>query len=262
MRKITDSAGAAVAGITDGCSIAIGGFGLCGTPSALVGALLQSGAADLHIITNNCGPGSSDVTRLLREGRVNRVTASYIGDNPEFLDRYLSGAIRVDLVPQGTLAEKLRSGGAGIPAFYTPTGAGTAVAQGGIPARYADGGGRAAEYSAPRRVAEFDGREYLLEHSLTADFALVRAETADSLGNLRFRGAAGNFNPLCAMAARVAIAEVRSVVEAGGIAPDDVHLPGVFISRIVNLGGHMKKPIERLKTAVPVPGAGEEGLPL
>lgn len=254
--KIAESARSAVADVTDGQTIAIGGFGLCGTPSALIEALLRSGASDLHIITNNCGPGSSDMTRLLRAGRVSRVTASYIGDNSEFLNSYLGGAIRVDLVPQGTLAEKLRSGGSGIPAFYTPTGVGTAVVQGGIPVRYGSGSGLAAEYSAPRQVAEFDGREYLLERSLAADFALVRAETADTLGNLRFRGAARNFNPLCAMAARVAIVEVQRVVEAGGIPPDDVHLPGVFVSRVVDLGGRMRKPIERLRTTDPVPAAG------
>lgn len=256
MSKIAESARAAVADITDGRTIAIGGFGLCGTPSALIEALLQSGAADLHIITNNCGPESSDLTRLLRAGRVSRVSASYIGDNAEFLRRYLGGAITVDLVPQGTLAEKLRCGGSGIPAFYTPTGVGTAVAQGGIPVRYGSENGPVAEFSAPRQVAEFDGREYLLERSLTADFALVRAETADTLGNLRFRGAARNFNPLCAMAAHVAIVEVQEVVAAGGIPPDDVHLPGVFISRVVDLGGRMRKPIEHLRTTDAVPAAG------
>jgi 3-oxoacid CoA-transferase subunit A len=257
MSKVTESAATAVAGITDGQTVAIGGFGLSGTPATLIEALLQSGAADLHIITNNCGPANSEVTRLLRAGRVGRVTASYIGDNTEFLSSYLGGAITVDLVPQGTLAEKLRCGGSGIPAFYTPTGVGTAVAQGGIPVRYGNGSGQVAEYSPPRQAAEFGGREYLLERSLTADFALIRAETADTHGNLRFRAAARNFNPLCAMAARVAIVEVQSVVEAGAIPPDDVHLPGVFISRVVDLRGRMRKPIERLRTtgnSVPAPG--------
>lgn len=253
MNKIVESAEAAVADIVDGQTIAIGGFGLCGMPSALLTALFNSGATDLHLITNNCGPDGSEVTRLLCAGRVSRVTASYIGDNSEFLRRYLAGTMRVDLVPQGTLAEKLRSGGAGIPAFYTPTGAGTAVAGGRIPVRHGtgteSGAERGTEYSTPRQVAEFDGREYILERSLTADVALVRAETADTMGNLRFRGAARNFNPLCAMAARVTIVEVQRVVDAGGIPPDDVHLPGVFISRVVDLDGRMRKRIERVRTA-------------
>lgn len=247
MGKLADSPQAAVAGVTDGHTVAIGGFGLCGTPSALIEALLDTGAAGLHVITNNCGPGDSEVTRLLRAGRVARVTASYIGGNAEFLRRYLDGSIRVDLVPQGTLAEQLRNGGAGIPAFYTPTGVGTAVAGGRIPRRYGRDGA-VAEWSPAREVVSIGGRACVLEHSLTADIALIRAETADPLGNLRFRGSARNFNPLCAMAGHVTVAETQHVVPPGAIAADDVHLPGVFVSRVLDLRGHMRKPIERRTT--------------
>ncbi|WP_254207153.1 CoA transferase subunit A [Nocardia alni] len=250
MNKIVDTPQAAVATVTDGQTIALGGFGLCGMPAALLEALLDSGATDLHIITNNCGPADSAVTALLRAGRVSRVTGSYIGDNPVFLAQYLQGSLRVDLVPQGTLAEKLRAGGAGIPAFYTPTGVGTAVAEGGIPVRYTPEG-TVAEYSAARQVDTIDGRACLLEHSLTADVALIRAEVADTLGNLRFHSSARNFNPLCAMAARVTVAEVVRVVDAGAIAADDIHLPGVFVSGVVELEARMYKPIERLRTTYP-----------
>lgn len=250
MTEVVDTPEAAIASVADGQTVAIGGFGLCGAPSALLGALLDSGATDLHIITNNCGPDDSAVTALLRAKRVARVTASYIGTNSVFLAEYLRGSLRVDLVPQGTLAEKLRAGGAGIPAFYTPTGAGTAVAEGGIPVRYT-ATGAVAEYSAARRVETFDGRACLLEHSLTADVALVRAEVADTLGNLRFHASARNFNPLCAMAARMSVVEVARVVEPGAISVDDIHLSGVFVSRVLPVSGKLHKPIERLRTVRP-----------
>lgn len=247
MNKVVDTPQDAVAAVTDGQTVAVGGFGLCGTPAALLEALLDAGARELHVITNNCGPDNSAVTALLRARRVARVTASYIGDNSVFLSQYLRGLLHVDLVPQGTLAEKLRAGGAGIPAFYTPTGVGTAVAQGGIPLRYTSSGA-VAEYSPAHRVERIDGRECLLEHSLTADVALIRAEVADTLGNLRFHASARNFNPLCAMAARVAAVEVAHVVEAGLIDADDIHLPGVFVSHVVAVGTRMRKPVERLRT--------------
>jgi 3-oxoacid CoA-transferase subunit A len=253
MTKIVDSPEAAIAGITDGQTIAIGGFGLSGTPSALLEALLDSGARDLHLITNNCGPADSAITALLRARRVAKVTASYLGDNSVFREQYLRGLIHVDLVPQGTLAERLRAGGAGIPAFYTPTGAGTAIAEGGIPVRYTSTGA-VAEQSTARRVEVFDGRDCLLEHSLTADVALIRAEVADPLGNLRFRASARKFNTLCAMAASQAAVEVARVVAAGAIDGDDIHLPGVFISRVLPVH-EMRKPIERLRTQAALPVA-------
>ncbi|QYN21157.1 CoA transferase subunit A [Amycolatopsis sp. DSM 110486] len=256
MNKVVDTTADALAAVADGQTIALGGFGLCGTPAALLEALLDSGATDLHLITNNCGPDTSAVTELLRARRVSHITASYIGDNTVFLSQYLRGSLSVDLVPQGTLAEKLRAGGAGIPAFYTPTGVGTAVAEGGIPLRYGTAG-VVAEYSTARRVERVGGRECLLEHSLTADLALIRAEVADTQGNLRFRASARNFNPLCAMAARVAVVEVVRVVDAGTIGADDVHLPGVFVSRVLPVGARMHKPIERLRVAHP--RVAEEG---
>ncbi|MFI5613420.1 CoA transferase subunit A [Amycolatopsis sp. NPDC051903] len=247
MNKIVDTAEAALATAADGQTVALGGFGLCGTPATLLEALLDSRATDLHLITNNCGPDTSAVTELLRANRVAHITASYIGDNSVFLQQYLRGSLSVDLVPQGTLAEKLRAGGAGIPAFYTPTGAGTAVAEGGIPRRYGPGGA-VAEYSAARRVERVGGRDCLLEHSLTADLALIRAEVADTRGNLRFHASARNFNPLCAMAARFTVVEVAQVAAIGA---DDVHLPGVFVSRVLPVGARMRKPIERLRVAHP-----------
>jgi 3-oxoacid CoA-transferase subunit A len=249
MNKIVTCAAAAVAAaVKDGQTIAVGGFGLCGTPSALIDALLDSGATDLHIITNNCGPESSAMTALLRARRVSHVTASYIGNNSVFLRQYLEGSIRVDLVPQGTLAEKLRSGGAGIPAFYTPTGVGTALAEGAIPVRYTTTA-NIIEHSRPREVRTIGGQTCLLEESLTADVALLRAETADAEGNLRFRGSAQNFNPLCAMASTTSIVEVQHTVATGELAPDDIHLAGIFISSVVPLAGTMHKPIERLRTS-------------
>lgn len=243
--KVIESAELAVSGITSGQSVAIGGFGLCGTPTALIEALLRTSTAQrLHIVTNNCGPTDSVLTRLLETGRVAGITASYIGDNKSVLQRYTGGSIAVEMVPQGTLAERLRCGGAGIPAFFTPTGVGTAVELGEIPKRYAFNGEILTE-GEKRSTAVINGVRCVLETSLTVDTALIRAETADRLGNLRFRGTARNFNPLCAMAARHAIAEVRHVVGLGDLPPDDVHLPCVFVSAIVDLGHQMTKPIER-----------------
>jgi 3-oxoacid CoA-transferase subunit A len=245
---MTSAEEAVVAAVQSGQTIAVGGFGLCGTPSTLIEALLSSGATDLHIIANNLGPEYSAITGLLRARRVRRVTASYIGDNAVFRRQYLEGSIRLDLVPQGTLAEKLRSGGAGIPAFYTPTGVGTALAAGTMVTRYGTAA-EAIEYSSPREVRTVGGRTCVLEESLSADVALLRAETADSQGNLRFRGSARNFNPLCAMASRTSIVEVQHTVPDGDLAPDDIHLAGIFISTVVPLAGQMHKPIERRQTS-------------
>jgi 3-oxoacid CoA-transferase subunit A len=247
---VIGAAEAVAAAVENGQTIAVGGFGLCGTPSVLLEALLDSGATDLHIITNNCGPEDSAMTTLLRARRIRHVTASYIGDNSVFRRQYLDGSICVDLVPQGTLAEKLRNGGAGIPAFYTPTGVGTALAEGAIPLRYRTPI-EVIEHSEPREVRVIGGRPCVLEESLTADVALLRAETADAQGNLRFRGSAQNFNPLCAMASATSIVEVQQTVATGELHPDDVHLPGIFIAAVVSLHGTMHKPIERLRTSGP-----------
>ena len=224
----------AVRDIPDGASIAVGGFGLAGIPWFLIEAVLEAGPRDLTVVSNNCGVDGAGLGLLLAEHRISRVIASYVGENREFARQYLAGELQVELTPQGTLAERLRAGGAGIPAFYTATGVGTQVADGGLPWRYgADGSVVLA--SEPKQVRVFDGREYILEPAITTDFALVRARVGDRHGNLVFNKAARNFNPLAAMAGRVTVAEVEQLVEPGAIDPDQVHLPGVFVSRVVPL---------------------------
>ena len=234
MDKVVANAAIAVRDIPDGASIAVGGFGLAGIPWFLINALLQQGATDLTVVSNNCGMDGLGLGLLLAEHRISRVIGSYVGENREFARQFLAGEIQLELTPQGTLAERLRAGGAGIPAFYTATGVGTQVADGGLPWRYhADG--TVAVASEPKEVGVFGGREYILEESITTDFALVRASVADRHGNLVFNKSARNFNPLAAMAGRVTIAEVEQLVKPGQIDPDHVHLPGVFAQRIVAL---------------------------
>jgi 3-oxoacid CoA-transferase subunit A len=231
MNKVRPSAFEAIADIPDGASLAVGGFGLSGVPETLIRALHAQGAARLEIISNNCGVDGRGLGVLLAAGRIARVTGSYVGENREFARQYLSGELEVELVPQGTLAERLRAGGAGIPAFYTPAGVGTAVAQGGLPWRYAPDGSVTVA-SPPKEMREFAGRPHVLEHGITTDFALVRAWRGDRHGNLRFRQAAANFNPLAAMAGRVTIAEVEELVEPGELDPDDIHVPGIYVQRV------------------------------
>ncbi|GAA2424973.1 CoA transferase subunit A [Streptomyces glaucus] len=235
MNKVRDSAAEAVADIPDGASLAVGGFGLSGVPEVLIRALYEQGASGLEVVSNNCGVDGRGLGVLLAAGRIARVTGSYVGENKEFARQYLAGELEVELTPQGTLAERLRAGGAGIPAFYTPAGVGTQVAAGGLPWRYAPGGGSVAVASPPKETREFHGRPHVLEHGITTDFALVRAWRGDRHGNLVFRKAAANFNPLAAMAGKVTIAEVEELVEPGGLAPDAVHLPGIHVQRIVAL---------------------------
>jgi len=235
MDKVVESAAAAVADIPDGATLAVGGFGLCGIPSVLIGALLESGSTDLEAVSNNCGVDDQALGVLLYAGRIVRTISSFVGGNKELARLYLSGELEVELTPQGTLAEKLRAGGVGIPAFYTPTGVGTMVAEGGIPVKY-DSEGNVVLTSQPKEVRVFDGEQYVLETALTTDFALVRAEAADRHGNLRFHESARNFNPLAGMAATITIAEVEELVEPGAIRPEDVHLPGIFVDRIVVVG--------------------------
>jgi 3-oxoacid CoA-transferase subunit A len=232
--KVVASAAEAVADIGDGASLAVGGFGLCGIPSVLIKALLAQGASDLSVTSNNCGVDDAGLGVLLSERRVSRVMASYVGENKEFARQYLAGELEVELTPQGTLAEKLRAGGCGIPAFYTPTGVGTQIAEGGLPWRY-DSSGAVAVSSPPKEVREWGGRPCVLEESVTTDFALVRAAVGDRHGNLVFHESARNFNPVVAMAGRVTIAEVEQLVEPGQIDPDHVHLPGVFVQRVLAL---------------------------
>ncbi|MFJ1808344.1 MULTISPECIES: CoA transferase subunit A [unclassified Streptomyces] len=243
MDKVIGSATEAVADIPDGASLAVGGFGLSGVPDVLIGALHAQGTGGLRVVSNNCGVDGRGLGVLLADGRIARVTGSYVGENKEFARQYLSGELEVELVPQGTLAERLRAGGAGIPAFYTPAGVGTQVAQGGLPWRYAPGGtsrpeaggGSVAVASQPKETRDFASRPYVLEHGITTDYALVRAWRGDRHGNLCFRRAAANFNPLAAMAGRITIAEVEELVEPGELRPGDVHLPGVFVQRVVQL---------------------------
>lgn len=234
MDKTSPSAAAAVADIGHGASLAVGGFGLCGIPSTLISALHAQGATSLRVVSNNCGTDDHGLGILLGVGRIARVTGSYVGENKEFARQYLTGELEVELVPQGTLAERLRAGGCGIPAFYTPAGVGTPLADGGIPWRHhADG--TVATPSPAKETRSFDNRDFVLEQAITCDFALVRAARGDRHGNLVFDKSARNFNPLAAMAGRITIAEVEELVEPGTLSPDEIHLPGVFVQRVVAL---------------------------
>ena len=257
--KTVASAADAVADIRSGSSVAVGGFGLSGIPWFLIEALLAQGAVDLTIASNNCGVDGAGLGLLLEAGRINRVIASYIGENKEFGRQYLAGEVTVELTPQGTLAERLRAGGAGIGAFYTPTGVGTMVEEGGLPWRYhADGS--VALASPPKEVRTFHGQEMVLEESIVTDVALVRAAVADRAGNCVFHAAARNFNPAAAMSGRLTIVEAERLVEVGDIAPDDVHLPGVFVQRVVQLTPEQaaRKAIEKLTTRGARPAEKQE----
>ncbi|MGN6742057.1 MAG: CoA transferase subunit A [Amnibacterium sp.] len=238
MDKVVPSAREAIADIPDGASVAVGGFGLVGVPIVLIRALLETSTTDLEVVSNNCGVDDWGLGLLRAERRIRRVIGSYVGENKEFARQYLGGELEVELTPQGTLAERLRAGGVGIPAFYTASGVGTLVSEGGLPWRYA-ADGSVAVASPPKPTAVFDvlGRqtEYVLETALRTDFALIRAAKADRHGNLVFEQTARNFNPLAGMAGRVTIAEVEEVVEPGAIDPDAVHLPGIFVDRVVPL---------------------------
>jgi 3-oxoacid CoA-transferase subunit A len=239
MDKTVSSATAAVDGIPDGASLAVGGFGLCGVPIRLIDALLERGTTDLKIVSNNCGVDGAGLGVLLAAHRVRRTISSYVGENKEFARQYLGGELEVELCPQGTLAERLRAGGSGIPAFYTPAGVGTWVADGGLPWRYGPDGSVTLA-SPAKEVREFGGQEYVLEHGIVCDFALVRAARGDRHGNLVYDASARNFNPLCAMSGRITIAEVEQLVEPGDIDPADVDTPGVFVQRVVEVGDEGK----------------------
>ncbi|MEO9321992.1 CoA transferase subunit A [Nocardioides sp. C4-1] len=238
MDKVVSSAADAVADIASGSTIAVGGFGLCGIPSVLVEALHASGVGDLEAVSNNAGVDDWGLGRLLADGRLRRMVSSYVGENKEFARQYLSGELEVELTPQGTLAERMRAGGSGIAAFFTRTGVGTQVAEGGLPWRY-DVDGNVVKASPAKQTQVFetpDGElEFVLEEAIVADFGLVRAWKGDRHGNLVFRQSARNFNPLAAMCGRVTIAEVEHLVEPGELDPDHVHTPGVFVQRVVEL---------------------------
>lgn len=265
MDKVVSTAHDAIAGIRDGMSLSVGGFGLCGIPSVLISAIHHAGLRDLEAVSNNCGVDDWGLGILLRDRRIRRMVASYVGENKEFERQYLSGELEVELTPQGTLAEKLRAGGSGIAAFFTRTGVGTQIAEGGLPWRY-DAEGSIAVASPAKQTQDFewlgDTMTFVLEEAITTDFGLVRAAKGDRHGNLVFHASARNFNPLCAMAGRVTVAEVEQLVEPGELRPDEVHLPGIFVQRVLALTPEQadEKRIER-RTVRPrgggePPGAG------
>ena len=255
MDKVIGGAAEAVADVGNGASLAVGGFGLCGVPSVLIDALLAAGVGDLETVSNNCGVDGWGLGLLLEARRVRRTVSSYVGENKEFERQFLHGELEVELVPQGTLAERLRAGGAGIPAFYTPAGVGTQVAEGGLPWRY-DGGGKVAVSSPPKEVREFDGIPYVLEHAIRTDFALVHARYGDRHGNLVYEKSAQNFNPLCAAAGAITIAQVEVLVDPGELDPMEVHTPGIFVQRVVHVGDVEKRIERRTVRQVSQPGAG------
>ncbi|MBG9386515.1 CoA transferase subunit A [Caenimonas aquaedulcis] len=226
MKKLYPSAAAALDGVVrDGQLMAVGGFGLCGIPEALIEALKASGTKNLTVISNNAGVDGFGLGKLLETRQIRKMISSYVGENKEFERQYLANELELEFTPQGTLAEKLRAGGAGIPAFFTKTGVGTIVAEG-------------------KELREFDGETYVMEKSLVPDVSLVKAAIADKSGNLRFNLTARNFNPAVAMAGKVCIVEVEKIVEVGELAPDDIHLPGIYVHRIV-LNATPEKRIEK-----------------
>ena len=225
MNKIYPNAAAALDGVVrNGQLMAVGGFGLCGIPEALIEALKATGVKDLTVISNNAGVDDFGLGKLLQTRQIKKMISSYVGENKEFERQYLANELELEFTPQGTLAEKLRAGGAGIPAFFTKTGVGTMVAEG-------------------KELREFDGETYVMERSLIPDVSLVKAHIADKSGNLRFNLTARNFNPACAMAGKVCIVEVEQIVEVGELAPDDIHLPGIYVHRIV----HNASPEKRIE---------------
>ncbi|WP_414122938.1 CoA transferase subunit A [Corynebacterium nuruki] len=237
-RKLT-AAAEAVADIPDGATLAVGGFGVCGIPQVLLSELSRRDSGNFEAVSNNAGLDGRGLGLLLANRQLRRIVASYVGENKEFARQYLEGELEVELTPQGTLAERLRAGGSGIGAFYTAAGVGTPVADGGMVWKYGTDGSEdpadGAVISPAKETRDIAGRTQVLEHAITADIALVRAEVADTAGNLRFHETARNFNPLAAMSGRICIVEAEKVVPVGDLAPDDIHLPGIYVHRIVEL---------------------------
>ncbi|XP_030371868.1 succinyl-CoA:3-ketoacid-coenzyme A transferase, mitochondrial [Scaptodrosophila lebanonensis] len=247
--KIYASAQDAIADVQDGAYILFGGFGVCGIPEKMIEALRDKGVKNLTAASNNGGVDNRGLGVLLKSKQLGKMVVSYVGENSELVRQYLSGELAVELTPQGTLAEKIRSGGAGIPAFYTPTGYATLVQQGGAPIKYATDGSIAIP-SAPKPVKEFNGRNYVMEETIFADYAMVKAHKADPLGNLVFNKSARNFNsPMC-RAARVTIAEVEEIVPVGALSPDEIHVPGIYVKRIFK-GTNYDRSVERLRITEP-----------
>ncbi len=252
MQKVMKSAREACADIPNGATLLAGGFGLCGIPEKCILALRELGTKELTVISNNCGVDDFGLGILLKNKQIVKMISSYVGENKEFERQYLTGLLEVELCPQGTLAERIRAGGAGIPAFFTPTGAGTAVSDGGLPLKYGEGG-KVLKASPKKETREFDGRLHVLEHALKADFAIVKAWKGDRFGNLVYRHTAMNFNPMMATAAKITIAEVEEIVEVGELAPAQIHTPGIFVHRIFKGEGYEKR-IER-RTVTKASGA-------
>ncbi|MFY8274970.1 CoA transferase subunit A [Pseudoalteromonas sp. SSDWG2] len=225
--KVVNSYSEAMAGLKDGDTIIAGGFGLCGIPEGLIAEIKRMGTTDLTVVSNNCGVDDFGLGILLQDKQIKKIIASYVGENALFEKQMLDGELEVELTPQGTLAEKMRAGGAGIPAFYTATGFGTPVAEG-------------------KEVKEFDGRPYILEESITGEFAIVKAWKADRYGNLVFRHTAMNFNPMAATAGKITVAEVEEIVEPGELDPSQIHTPGIYVNRVIK--GDFEKRIERVTT--------------
>lgn len=226
--KVVDTYEDAMSDLQDGMTVIAGGFGLCGIPEGLIAQIKKMQTKDLTFVSNNCGVDEFGLGILLKDKQVKKMISSYVGENAEFERQYLAGELEVELTPQGTLAEKMRAGGAGIPAFYTATGYGTPVAEG-------------------KHVKEFNGRNYILEESITGDFAIIRAWKADKIGNLIFRDTAMNFNPMAATAGKITVVEVEEIVEVGQLRPTEIHTPGIYVNRIIQ--GTFEKRIERLTLA-------------
>ncbi|MCD1620697.1 CoA transferase subunit A [Salipiger marinus] len=228
MKKVYGSAGEALEGLLqDGMLIAAGGFGLCGIPELLIDAIVESGVKDLTIASNNCGVDGFGLGKLLDTKQIKKMMSSYVGENAEFMRQYLSGELDLEFNPQGTLAERMRAGGAGIPGFYTKTGVGTVVAEG-------------------KEIKEFDGQDYVLERAIVADVSIVKAWKADTTGNAIFRKTARNFNPPAAMCGKICVMEVEEIVEPGTLDPDHIHLPGIYVHRLIQ--GEHEKRIEQRTT--------------
>ncbi|MEO7129901.1 MAG: CoA transferase subunit A [Dermatophilaceae bacterium] len=262
MDKVVSSPEEAIAGIRDGMSLSVGGFGLCGVPSVLIQAIHDAGASGLTAVSNNCGVDDWGLGILLKDKRLAKMISSYVGENKEFERQYLSGELEVELTPQGTLAERLRAGGSGIAAFFTRTGVGTQIAEGGLPWRY-DAQGTIVSASPPKQTQDFEldgeSKTFVLETAIKTDYGLVRAAKGDRHGNLVFNLSARNFNPLCAMAGRITVAEVEELVEPGELDPDQIHLPGIFVQRVLPLTPEQAatKRIER-RTVRPQPTDQQE----
>ena len=225
--KVVSSYAEAMKGLKDGDTVIAGGFGLCGIPEGLIAEIKKQGTQDLTVVSNNCGVDDFGLGILLQDKQIKKIIASYVGENALFEQQLLSGEIDVELTPQGTLAEKMRAGGAGIPGFYTATGYGTPIAEG-------------------KEVKEFNGRPYILEESITGEFAIVKAWKADRYGNLVFRHTAMNFNPMAATAGKITVVEVEEIVEPGELSPSEIHTPGIYVNRVIK--GTFEKRIERVTT--------------